>query len=68
MNTHLARILAGITKKPFLSEYMLSKTGKEVNTIKDKLKVFSDYYEELYTCFEPTEEEIDTFLNKVEFP
>lgn len=44
---------------------MFSKENKKVVDTKGKSKVFAEYYEELYSSLDPSEEDIDVFLHKV---
>lgn len=62
-NAHLARISLGVRRKYFLPECMTAMDGREVRSIKDKLKTFADYCQEQYTS-----SELDRFLNKVKIP
>lgn len=47
---------------------MYTKKGIGINTLKGKLKIFSEFYEELYKNVELQEESIDRFLDNMVIP
>lgn len=47
---------------------MLTSTGKEVCTLGDKMKLFSEHYNDLYKSLQPEENDIQQFLNGIELP
>lgn len=56
-----ARVLAQGNSKTSYPDKMISKTGKKVNTLKDKLDILTDYYSDLYKSSHPAESCIKHF-------
>lgn len=46
----------------------MNKDGEKVAVFEDKLSIFADYYTDLYKSLDPSEEEIKSFLKKVDLP
>lgn len=67
-NKHLARLLATSERKLCILDTMFLRDGSEATTVTDKLKVFFDYYTELYKSKSPMDEEIDNYLTSIEIP
>lgn len=67
-NKLLARILAQGHLRQSIPGVMISKTGEEVCLLGDKLKVFSEYYNDLYKSTQPDENVIQCFLSGIEIP
>lgn len=45
---------------------MVNEVDDVVTTLEEKLRVFSDYYRNLFTSIHPKNESMQTFLNSIE--
>lgn len=67
-NKLLAKLLAHQKGSSGLPESMKSTRGELVHSVKEKLQVFVDSYEELCKSLQPAETEVDNFLNSIRIP
>lgn len=67
-NKVLAKLLADQKGSSKLPESMHSNRGELVNSVTEKVQVFVDYCEELYSSSDPVEKKIDEFLISIEIP
>lgn len=51
-----------------LLDIIVSKDGIKVNTVADMMKVFVDYYKDLYMSQVLIQGKVDEFLNQIELP
>lgn len=65
---YLAHVLAEEKEKPTFPDIMYRKDGVEVNPLQGKLKIISDYYEELFKSLDPKEENCGGFLDSIVIP
>lgn len=66
-NKQPARVLAETRGQTWLAGKMVNKAAKIVDILKKKLNVFSTYYTDLFKSVELFFEDIQSFLEKVNF-